>query len=177
MKYYIFRLKSCVPDRYSKQVPVKDEYKPIYIDPTYSIPLFKLVYNDSVITSHHWEWGSLKIKGETGNRMLSELLYDVPPLYHLDEESWKANKENIVRYMKVWAPFHQQAVQQEMTSFKRLSHDHQVQETTFGKDIRVIANFSTHNFTYKNETIPAKSAAIYTGNQKQVFHAADYANW
>lgn len=114
MKYYIFRLKSCVPDRYSKQVPVKDEYKPIYIDPTYSIPLFKLVYNDSVITSHHWEWGSLKIKGETGNRMLSELLYDVPPLYHLDEESWKANKENIVRYMKVWAPFHQQAVQQEM---------------------------------------------------------------
>ncbi|MGC4378349.1 glycoside hydrolase [Fictibacillus sp. Mic-4] len=166
-----------VPDRYSKQVPVKDEYKPIYIDPTYSIPLFKLVYNDSVITSHHWEWGSLKIKGETGNRMLSELLYDVPPLYHLDEESWKANKENIVRYMKVWAPFHQQAVQQEMTSFKLLSHDRQVQETTFGKDIRVIANFSTHNFSYKNETIPAKSAIIYTGNQKQVFHAADYANW
>ncbi len=84
-----------VPEKYAKQVPLKEEYKQVYLNPVYSVPLYKLVYNDSVITTHHWEWGSLKVKDEVGNRMLSELLYNVPPLYHLDEVEWNKHKKKL----------------------------------------------------------------------------------
>lgn len=50
----------------AKQVPVKEEYEQVYSNPVYSIPLYKFVYNDSVITTHHWEWGSMKVKDEVG---------------------------------------------------------------------------------------------------------------
>ncbi|PRZ12500.1 glycosyl hydrolase family 101 [Laceyella sediminis] len=164
------------PDRFGKPVPIKERYQHIYLDPVYSIPLYKLVYNDSVITTHHWEWGSLKIKGEVSDRMLKELLYNVPPLYHVDERSWQKDKELISAFIKVWSPFHREAVQRELTSFNTLSPDRLVQETRFGKDMRVIANFSTHAYSYQGETIPAKSAVIYTGTQKQIFNAAQFDN-
>ncbi|GAF06994.1 lipoprotein [Paenibacillus pini JCM 16418] len=106
------------PERYAKTVPIKEAYKHIYIDPTYSLPLYKLVYNDSVITTHHWEWGSLKIKDEIGNRMLSELLYNVPPLYHIDQDSWKKNKQMITAYLNIWSPFHEKAVTKLLTIMK-----------------------------------------------------------
>ncbi|MGE7683818.1 glycoside hydrolase [Peribacillus simplex] len=34
------------PDRYSKQIPIKELYKHIYLDPAYSLPLFKLRIGD-----------------------------------------------------------------------------------------------------------------------------------
>ncbi|WMT43129.1 glycoside hydrolase [Paenibacillus sp. D2_2] len=107
-----------IPERYAKTVPVKEAYEHIYTDPFYSLPLYKLVYNDSVITTHHWEWGSLKIEDEIGSRMLTELLYNVPPLYHFDQDSWKKNKKLITDYFKVWSPFHEKAVTKPMTSFQ-----------------------------------------------------------
>ncbi|MCR8644813.1 glycoside hydrolase [Paenibacillus sp. N1-5-1-14] len=163
-----------IPERYSKQVPIKDAYKPIYIDPTYSVPLFKLVYNDSVITTHHWEWDSLKIKGEVGNRMLQELLYNVPPMYHLDPENWEKNKAMITDYLKVWAPFHEQAVKKEMTGYQVLSKDGKVQIAMYGNDMSIIANFSDQDFDYKGETIKAKSALISSKDGKTTFEVKKY---
>jgi hypothetical protein len=166
-KYYVgayYSPQGGIPERYSKQVPIKEEYKAIYIDPVYTLPLFKLVYNDSVITTHHWEWGSLKIKDEVADRMLYELLYNVPPLYHLDKKAWITNKELITSYMKVWAPFHQKAVTQAMTGFQVLSQDRLVQSTSYGQDLKVIANFSNQDFKYNKQVIKAKSAVIYKGN-------------
>ncbi|OQO72589.1 hypothetical protein BH746_11855 [Enterococcus faecalis] len=74
-------MKDGIPDRYGKQIPLKEEYIATTIDPVYSIPLYKLVYNQSVITSHHWEWDSNKIKGEEANRRIREYLYNSPALY------------------------------------------------------------------------------------------------
>ena len=162
------------PERYSKTVPIKPLYQHIYIDPAYSLPLYKLVYNDSVITTHHWEWGSMKIKDEVGNRMLSELLYNVPPLYHIDKDIWKSNKDMIVSYVNTWSAFHQKAVTKPMTSFKVLSEDRSVQCTEFGEDMKVIVNFSNKSFKYKNEEIKGKTAVIYNGHSKKVWDASKY---
>lgn len=154
-----------VPDRYSKQVPIKELYQHIYADPVYSLPLFKLVYNDSVITSHHWEWGSLKIQNEVANRMLVEFLYNVPPLYHLDSKEWEKQRELITSQVRAWSPFHEKAVQMPMTDFKVLSEDRLVQATTFGSNLKVIANFSDHDFAYEGATIKARSALIMDGEK------------
>ncbi|MCM3146377.1 glycoside hydrolase [Brevibacillus sp. MER 51] len=160
-----------IPERYAKQVPIKEEYRHVYIDPAYSLPLYKLVYNNAVITSHHWEWSSLKIKGEVGTRMLKELLYNVPPLYHLDKNMWDANQSLITNYLKVWSPFHKKAVQQEMTDYRVLSEDRLVQKSVYGDDLQVIVNFSEQDFTYEGQVVKARSALIMNGNDKQTFFA------
>ena len=154
-----------VPSRYSKQVPIKDLYKSIYIDPTYSLPLYKLVYNNSVITTHHWEWGSLKIKDEVKDRMLYEVLYNVPPLYHLDKKTWYDNKNLIIAHINIWSPFHKKAVTKEMTDFKVFLYK-LVQMTEYGKDLKVIANFSDKDFKYENDVVKAKSLIIYDSGKK-----------
>ncbi|WP_330409783.1 glycoside hydrolase [Romboutsia maritimum] len=103
-EYYVGRYYSStggVPEVFSKQIPVKELYKKVFIDETYSIPLFRLVYNDSVITSHHWLWGTFKIKDEIGSRMMKEILYNTPPMYHIDREEWDKHKKDIVSHTKV----------------------------------------------------------------------------
>ncbi|MGZ9816718.1 glycoside hydrolase [Peribacillus simplex] len=170
--YYVggyWSQKGTVPERYSKRVPIKELYKHIYLDPAYSLPLYKLVYNDSVITTHHWEWGSLKIKVMVDERRLYEFLYNVPPLYHLDKQEWDENKDMIVSHVKDWSPFHRKAVTKQMTGFKILSKNRLVQSTEFDKNLKVVANFSDKDFIYNNETIQAKSVVIYEGNSKKVY--------
>ncbi|MGO0061294.1 glycoside hydrolase [Brevibacillus fluminis] len=158
-----------VPARFGKQVPIKTLYEHVYLDPAYNVPLFKLVYNDAVITTHHWEWGSFKIKGQTEQRMLAELLYDVPPLYHLDKATWDRDKDRIVRQLKVFSPFHEKAVTREMTGFHVLSKDRLVQMTEFGNDLRVIANFSSHDFTYNRKVIKANAALLADGTSEMTY--------
>lgn len=93
-EYYIgkyYNPKGGVAEHFSKRIPIKDRYRTLFADPGYDIPLYKLVYNDSVITSYHWDWSTFKIKGLTGQRMLREVLYNVPPMYHLDAEIGRAH--------------------------------------------------------------------------------------
>lgn len=161
-----------IPDRYGKQVPIKSLYESVYIDPAYSLPLYKLVYNDAVITTNHWEWGSDKIKGDVPERMLYELLYNVPPLYHLDRAAWNKQKAGILTFLNVWSPFHEQAVMRKMSAFSVLSEDRLVQSATYGDDLKVTVNFSDRDYASGSETIPAQSAVIVTGKQRQVFHAS-----
>lgn len=160
-----------IPGKYAKQVPIKELYQHIYIDPVYSLPLFKLVYNDSVITTHHWEWGSLKIKDEVAARMLYELLYNVPPLYHLDKQEWDNHKGLITSYLRVWSPFHAKAVQREMTAFEVLSSNRLVQSAQYGEDLKVVVNFSDKDISYGTDTVKAMSALILDGKQRVVFEA------
>lgn len=42
--------------------------------------------------------------------MLYELLYNVPPLYHLDEVEWNKHKQEITQHLKVWNEVHEKAV-------------------------------------------------------------------
>ncbi|ANS75887.1 hypothetical protein AWM70_15890 [Paenibacillus yonginensis] len=172
-QYYVggYYAMSGIPERYGKSVPIKPLYAKVYTDPAYSLPLYKLVYNDSIITTNHWEWGSYKIKGEEANRMLYELLYNAPPLYHLDQAAWEAEKSSITGFLKVWSPLHQAAVTQEMTGFKILTDDKLVQSAQYGDDIRVIVNFSDHDVTVQGQNLKAKSAFILQDGQTVFFDA------
>ena len=167
--YYIGKYYSShggVPEKMSLEIPVKEKYKKIFLDNAYNIPLYKLVYNDSVITTYHWDWSTFKIKDEAQNRMLYEILYNVPSLYHLDKFQWKKYKERIIRHYKIWSPFSRTAVTKEMTDFRILSDDRLVQLTEYGSDLKVAANFSDTEFKYNNDIIAPHSLIIYTKGRK-----------
>ena len=171
-EYYVGRYYSSyngVPEMFSKQIPLKDKYKKLFLDTTYTIPLYKLVYNDSVITTHWWGWGTLKLADEIEERMLYEVLYNVPPLYHLDKYEWEKHKEVIVKHSNIWSEFSKQVINKEMTDFKILSEDRLVQMTEYGNEIKVIANFSNQEVDVKGSLIPAKSLIIING-QKQILY-------
>lgn len=155
-----------VPEVFAKQIPVKEKFKKLYINPDYSIPLFKLVYNDSVISTHQWLWGTFKIKDEVENRMMKEILYNVPSMYHLDREEWNKHKESIVVHNNVWSKFSEKAIKEEMTDFKILTDDRLVQETRYGDNIRVIANFSDKDYKQDQFNVKANSVVIYNGKDK-----------
>lgn len=170
--YYVGRYYSStggVPELFSKQIPVKDKYKKLFLDSNYTIPLYKLVYNDSVITTYWWGWGTLKIADEIENRMLYEILYNVPPLYHIDKYEWEKYKTTIINHSKVWSNFSKKAIKEEMTDYKILSDDRLVQMTEYGKDLSVVANFSEDEFTVQGEKVPAKSVLIVDGNSKTIY--------
>ncbi|SNZ01752.1 glycoside hydrolase [Flagellimonas pacifica] len=150
-----------VPERYAKQVPMKDKHTYVYFDNRFNIPLFQLVYNNSVITSHHWEWGTLKVIPEIQNQELKEVLYNVPPLYQLDIPNWKQHKKVITDHVKVFSKLHEQAVKMEMTSFDWLTEDRLIQKTVFGDNkIQIIANFGPTTFDYEGKEISAKSLLV-----------------
>lgn len=171
-EYYIgkyFNPGGGVAEHFAKRVPLKETYYTLFVDPSYDIPLFKLVYNDSVISSYHWEWSTFKIKEATQTRMLREILYNTPPLYHLDDAEWAEYKDDITKHTAVWSNFSKQAVLQEMTDFSYLSADGLVQSTQYGTDIRVVANFSDVSFRYQEQDIPAKSALIYLDGAATIY--------
>ena len=140
--HQLVELQKCFQNKFHK-----DYLREIFLSSKYSIPLYKLVYNDSVITTYWWGWGTLKFVDDIETRMLYEVLYNMPPLYHLDKEEWEKYKDTIVN--------------KEMTKFEKLSDN--VQMTQYGEDIKVIANFSDEIYEYENKKIKSKSLLIIDG--------------
>lgn len=170
-EYYVgkyFSKTGGVPEVYSKQIPLKEKYRELFLDPSYTIPLYKLVYNDSVITTHWWGFGTLKFKDDIESRMLNEVLYNVPSLYHIDKNEWENNKEIITKHNKVWSEFSKEVINKEMTDFKTLNEDRSVQMTEYGGEIKVIANFSDKTVEIEGNKVKAKSLIIINGDNKIV---------
>ncbi|MGL5415611.1 MAG: glycoside hydrolase [Clostridium sp.] len=152
-----------VPPKFGEIVPVKEEYKVVLMDPTYTIPLYKLVYNNSIVNTYHWLWGTLKAQGEIQNNLLHNILYNVPGLYHLDATAWNKEKNIIVDNTKIFQPFSDIASYEEMTNFQILSKDRLVQMTEYGNNLKVISNFSNKETMVLGYKIPAKSLIILEG--------------
>lgn len=151
-----------VPEHFAKTVPIKDKFYQLFLNPLYDVPLYKLVYNNSVITSYHWDWSTFKINGHVKERMLREVLYNVPPMYHLDDAEWELYNGAITDHTKVWSAFSRKAVQLEMTDFQMLSEDGSLQRTSYGEDLSVVANFGEKPSTYEGEDVPPQSLLIFS---------------
>ncbi|MCI9176461.1 MAG: molecular chaperone GroEL [Lachnospiraceae bacterium] len=156
-------------EHFAKRIPVKEQYFSVFVNPKYDIPLFKLVYNDSVVTAAHWDWSAFKIIGATQDRMIREVLYNVSPLYHLDSAEWEEYREDIVNHHEIWSAFSRKAVQEEMTDFTYLEGDGSVQKTVFGNDLFVVANFNDVSYEYDNREIPPHSALIGDGADAVIY--------
>ncbi|MCG9130733.1 glycoside hydrolase [Candidatus Poribacteria bacterium] len=146
------------PAVHIKQVPLKPNYLYHYYDPRFRLPLYQIVFHDSVITTHHWGSGSLKFENAIATLALLELLYNVPPLYHLNMAEFSKHKAWIKRYYAFFSPLHRQVGGRAMTDFEWLSDDRQIQRTEFGDAVEIFANFGTEPFEYEGLVIPRRSA-------------------
>ena len=145
------------PAIHIKQVPLKPNYLYHYYDPRFRLPLYQIVFHDSVVTTHHWGSGSLKFKNAIGTLALLELLYNVPPLYHLNIEEFSKHKAWIKQHYAFFSPLHRQIGGQAMTDFEWLSEDKLVQRTEFGDTVEIFANFGADAFGYEDLVIPGRS--------------------
>ncbi|MBX3734820.1 MAG: hypothetical protein KF791_19760 [Verrucomicrobiae bacterium] len=119
------------PDLYFKPVPVPPSLKVPYFDPTVRIPLYQAALGDEIVATHHWGFDSLKFSDVERERELLEILHMVPPLYHLNRETWPKRRGRILKHLAFWGPLHRELGTAPLTQFALLSHDRLVQRTTF----------------------------------------------
>ncbi len=145
------------PMVFVKQVPMKEQYKYFYYDPQFRLPLYEVVFHDSVVTTHQWANGSLKYSNMLDTVALTELLYMVPPLYHINLDEFDKHREIMKRHYAFFSPLHRQVGFAQMTDFCRLSSDRMLQRTIFGDKVEIVANFSQESRRYQGVEIPGRS--------------------
>lgn len=145
------------PAIFVKQVPLKPYYYTFYYDPAYRLPLYQTVFHDSVVATHHWGYASLKFKDQADTVELLELLYNVPPLYHMNLAEFEKHKERMKAHYGFFAPLHRDLGLLPLTDFEWLSADRMVQRTAFGDRVEMVANFTEEDFDYAGSLIPGRS--------------------
>lgn len=147
------------PEQSFKPVPVPRSLITPTFDPRVRIPLYQAALGDEVIVSHHWSFDSFKLEDVAVSRELLEILYMVPPMYHLNRASWPGRRERIVRHVAFWGPIHRELATAPMTRFEWLSDDRLLQRTTFRRangDVTITVNFDAEERAKQ----PAHSAMI-----------------
>lgn len=119
------------PENMFKPVPVVPSMVVPYFDPRVRIPLYEAAVGDQLIVTHHWSFDSLKFSDLAVARELLEILYMVPPMYHLNREAWPKRREQIARHLAFWGPIHRQLATARLIRFEWLSADRLLQRTTF----------------------------------------------
>ena len=155
------------PAIFLKSVPLPDDYRAIYFDPRVRIPLFQTAFHDSVITTHHWSRPSLKFSNARRIGELLELLYLVPPLYHLTPGELEKQSALLTQHYRFFSPLHREAALLPLTGFSWLTADRLVQKTTFGNSIEMIANFRDVPYT-DGIRIPPQAIAARHLNTGQI---------
>lgn len=133
------------PAQSFKAVPVVPSLVRPYFDPRVRIPLYQAALGDEVVVSHHWSFDSFKFGDVTATRELLEILYMIPPLYHINRETWPQRREQILRHVAFWSPLHREVATSRLARFEWLSEDRLIQRTTFQHrlgDMTVTVNFA-----------------------------------
>jgi hypothetical protein len=145
------------PAVFLRPVPLKERYRTFYCDPRSRLPLYETVFHDSVVTTHHWSYGTLKFPDAIRTRALLELLYQVPPLYHINQREFARHKAWMVAQYAFFSPLHRETALLPMTGFAWLTPDRLVQRTAFGEQIELVANFRSEGFADAGVRIPPQS--------------------
>jgi len=157
------------PPIYFKQVPVPDEMAIFMYAPEYRLPLYQVALHDSIMATHHWEYGSLKPVGQRDRIGLTQILYMVPPLYHLHDSVMKRDLPVIEAYQAVWGPLHADLWDQQMTGFEFLSDDRLVQRTEFANGTALTVNFANGpRMLSTGETLPVRGIAVEKGGETRI---------
>lgn len=146
-----------VPEYFEKEILLVDEADYIFYNELFNIPLYQLVYNDSVVGTNHWIFHTLKVKNRQKDIVLRGILYNVPPMYHLDRKTLKENKDKITKHFQNFSKLHRELALEEMVDFCYLTEDRLVQKTTFSNGKEIIVNFSEIPFYQNSIKVDKKS--------------------
>ena len=127
----------------------------------FRLPLYQIALHDSLVSTHHWEYGSLKFSSERDVTALLQLLHMVPPLYHLNDQVIPRDLPLISAYDKVFRPLHKRLFTQAMDDFQILSGDRLLQRSTFADGTLITVNFSVRpSHTPEGRQLPPLSAHV-----------------
>jgi hypothetical protein len=152
------------PQVFFKNVPLKEPYRTIHFAPQTRLPLYQAVFHGSVITSHHWLFDSLKLSNVRVENELAQLLYNVPPLYHLSAETLKQRLPLMARQDVFFRPLHERLATQAMIDFRWLSEDRLVQQSTFADGTRLVANFDGREREVEGQRLAGQSVTAFLAN-------------
>jgi hypothetical protein len=159
------------PERFVKQVKLKPVYERVHYDPRFRLPLYQTVFHDAIVATHHWLSGSLKFSDQIETLALTEALYNVPPLYHLNLAEFVKHKERIVRHYTFFSPLHQELGASQMTDFEWLSADRLVQRSEFDYRVSIVSNFGKQEFVFRGDVVPGRSVLIVRKNKKKEIYS------
>ncbi|WP_432797579.1 glycoside hydrolase [Poriferisphaera sp. WC338] len=171
-KYYVGRYyPDSGPDVFMKTVPLQDKYVKLYYDPASRLPLYQAAFHDAVIATHHWSNASLKYSNTIQTIALLEQLYNVPPMYHLNQDTFKKQKDTIVNAAKFFQPIHEATVFTALTELVYLTNDCLVQKTVFGEKTVIYANFGDTDYQIDDKTnLAAGSIIAKLIQREQILH-------
>jgi hypothetical protein len=149
------------PEVFFKTVPLKEPYRTVHFAPQTRLPLYQAVFHGSVITTHHWLFDSLKLSNVRAENELTQLLYNVPPLYHLSADTLKQRLPVIARQDGFFRPLHERLATEAMTDFHWLTEDRLVQQTTFADGTRLVANFDLREREVGGERLAGQSIRAF----------------
>ena len=130
------------PEVFFRSVPLKQPYLNIYYQPRYRLPLYQAVFHDSIVTTNHWLYDNLKFSNAYADNLLTQWLYNTPPLWHVSAESLTRRLPLMRCADQVFRPLHRQLATQAMTGFAWLTPDRLSQQTRFADGSRLTVNFS-----------------------------------
>lgn len=167
------------PRLYFDTVPLKPALGRVMFAPEFRLPLYEMVLHDSVVTTHHWEYGSLKFAPELVNTALVQWLYMVPPLYHLNDAVLQRDLPLIAAYDRAFRPWHQRLYTQAMSDWQALSPDRLLQRSRFADGTTVTVNFDRRVRSLDGVALPAQSVRILaTGASAQTVEVGQiFAAW
>ncbi len=93
---------------------------------------------------------------------LTQLLYNVAPLYHLSAATLERRLPLIQRQDAFFRPLHERLATQAMTNFSWLTKDRKVQQTTFADSTRLVANFDARERQVQGRRLAAHSITAFS---------------
>ncbi|WPP00118.1 glycoside hydrolase [Pseudomonas sp. HR96] len=145
------------PAIFFRQVALKEPYRTLHFAPQTRLPLYQAVYHGSIITSHHWNFDNLKLSNVRAENELTQLLYNVAPLYHLNSATLSRRLPIMARHAQFFRPLHQALATQPLLAFDWLSEDRLVQQTTFADGSRLLANFAREPRSIQGHALAGQS--------------------
>lgn len=134
------------PRRFFNSIKAPADFAKAVYDPRYRLPLYQVVFHDSLISTDRWEMSLVKFSDLVQARTLLQLLYNVPSLWSLDQKTIREHGARIKALNAFFAPLHQRIGDKPLTRFEWLTPDRLVQRTQFANEVALTANFGDKPF-------------------------------
>jgi len=132
--------------------------------PGIAVPLFNLVYHDSIVA--YWHQGWPLNKGPMKTKFLADLLYGNPTSWNFNSETYKEFRDELKEIFKVASRLHREICFDEMVNHRFLTEDYLVQESEFSSGVKVIVNFGGKEYVSAEGRIEPMGYLIIRSREK-----------
>jgi hypothetical protein len=143
---------------YSWLEPVSElgeEYELYNMDATRRIPLFQLVFHDSVASTWYTGDSVSKVPACWQKKDLFTVLYGCMPLIMpKNRDYWDENEAQFLSSIHLAGALYECVGKERMVTHQFISRDKLIQRTLFSNGWEVIGNFSDQNICHESYTIP-----------------------